>query len=85
MLRNWRRKRVESTRHFKALANDLKHRGSFLVNGLWFPRVTIVTKNINGKKINITECVEPPTIDIEKEIQRLIIIHQLSKVGTNVP
>lgn len=66
----------EDTKELSNLANDLKHRGSFVFKGLELPRTTKVTKVVDGLDVDITECVTPPIIDNESEINNLIAVHR---------
>jgi hypothetical protein len=64
------------TRNLREMANDIKHRGCIIIDGMDLPRITKVTKNIDGINIDITDVVTPRTISIDDEILKLVEVHK---------
>lgn len=58
------------------LANDIKHRGCIAVEGTTLSRCTKVTREIDGKKVDITELVSEVKINLDDEIENLVEVHR---------
>jgi len=64
--------------HNKHLAEIIKHRAYFWVEGINMPTYGTATKNINGVDVDITKIVTPPLINIDEEVENLIDLHNKS-------
>lgn len=66
----------KDTQHTRNLANDIKHKGCFAIEGQFPSPWGIATKEIDGEEVNLTEIVEPRLIKLDSEIAKLVVVHE---------